>query len=78
MTGWEWWAGHLDEPIYDIAGGCASRADVIAQARENIGDRETFRIIEARSSTSLKFEADDFVPFMQTRNAEIIAPDIAL
>ncbi len=72
MTPWAWWAGHIGED-YDIA-EAASREDVIAAARREISPGETFQIIEARSSADRRFDGADVIPFVRTRNHEIIAP----
>ncbi|KAB2680526.1 hypothetical protein [Brucella tritici] len=75
MTPWTWYAGHLDDDVYDLA-EATTREKVIEAALEEVtgwlnpGDR--FRIIEARSSDAKKYEGADFVPFLRTRNAEII------
>lgn len=71
MTEWEWWAGHPDEDSYDIA-QAATRDAVIAAAMRELGQGDTFQIIEARSSTAAEHEGSDFVPFLRTRNHEII------
>lgn len=71
MTGWEWWAGHPGEYSYDIA-QANTRAAVIAAAMREIAPGDTFEIIEARSSTDAKYEGSDCVPFLRTRNHEII------
>lgn len=75
MTPWTWFAGNLDDDVYDLA-----EADTREKAIEAALDASTgwlkpggqFRIIEARSSTAQKYEGSDFVPFLRTRNSEII------
>ena len=71
MTRWEWWAGWLEEDCYSLASEPTREAVIRAASREmKPGDR--FRIIEARSSTDKRYEGADFVPFLRTRNQEII------
>lgn len=72
MTRWEWWAGIVGEPIYDVAGGCSSREEVIAEALRNVSADEDIQIIEAVSSTAAKYDGADHVPFVRTRNHEVI------
>lgn len=69
---WEWWAGIVGEPIYNVAGGCKSREDVIREALANVSADEEIQIIEAQMSTARKYEDSDEVPFIRTRNHEII------
>lgn len=71
MTGWEWFAGHLDDEVYGLATE-PTREGVIAAAMREIVPGETFRIVEARSSSDMRYEGEDFVPFLRTRNHEII------
>ncbi|KFH18606.1 hypothetical protein ELZ19_09675 [Brucella abortus] len=71
MTPWTWHAGRLNEDVYDLAEE-PTRERVIEMARYWLMPGEKFRIIEARSSTAQKYEGADFVPFLRTRNAEII------
>jgi hypothetical protein len=72
MTGWEWWAGDIDEDDYGLEGGCPTRDDVILRASRGMNPGDQFRIIEARSSTDRRYEGSDIVPFLRTRNKEII------
>ena len=69
---WEWWAGVVGEPIYDLAGGCSTREEVIAQAMREAAAGEPIQIIEARSSSAARYEGAESVPFVKTRNHEII------
>jgi hypothetical protein len=71
MTGWEWWAGPLDDDCYWLANE-PTREAVIAQAMHGMSPGEQFRIVEARSSSDRRYEGSDFVPFLRTRNHEII------
>ncbi|MBA8822269.1 hypothetical protein BRY73_03050 [Ochrobactrum sp. P6BS-III] len=72
MSPWEWWAGELDQDVYDLVGGAKSREDCILEASRQMKSGEKFRIIEARSSSDRRYEGADFVPFLRTRNKEII------
>lgn len=75
MTPWTWFAGNLDDDVYDLA-EADTREKVIAAALDAstgwLKPGDQFRIIEARSSTAKKYEGSDFVPFLRTRNEEII------
>ena len=75
MTPWTWFAGNLDDDVYDLA-EADSREKVIAAALDAstgwLKPGDQLRIVEARSSTAKKYEGSDFVPFLRTRNAEII------
>lgn len=67
---WEWWIGEPGAESYAL-GTAKSRDEAI-----QIGQRETlpgeqFEIIEARSSTAMKYEGADFVPFTHRRNHEV-------
>lgn len=72
MTPWSWWAGAIGEPIYNIACEEPTREAVIRAAMRELGAGDRFRIIEARSSEDARYEGSDFVPFLRTRNEEII------
>jgi len=72
MTPWRWWAGALGEPCYDLASDCATREAAIQEALRNVAVGEQFRIVEARSSEAAKYEGPDLVPFLRTRNHEIL------
>jgi len=76
MTPWRWFAGHPGEYNYDIACDCASREEVIREALRNLGPGDTFQIIEARSSDAIKHEGSDCVPFLRTRNHEILTAGV--
>ena len=73
MTPWAWWAGHIGED-YEIA-EASSRDAVIQAARREIAPSAPFQIIEARSSTDRHFDGADVIPFVRTRNHEIIPPE---
>ncbi len=71
MTPWTWFAGNLDDEVYDLAEE-GTREKVIEETTRQLSPGQQFRIIEARSSSAKKYEGSDFVPFLRTRNAEII------
>ena len=75
MTPWTWFAGNLDDDVYDLA-EADTREKVIAAALDAstgwLKPGDQFRIIEARSSTAMKYEGSNFVPFLRTRNSEIV------
>ena len=72
MSPWEWWAGELDQDVYDLVGGVKSREECILEASRQMKPGEQFRIIEARSSSDRRYEGADFVPFLRWRNKEVI------
>lgn len=75
MTPWTWFAGNIDDDVYDLA-EADTREKVIASALDAstgwLKSGDQFRIVEARSSTAKKYEGSDFVPFLRARNEEII------
>lgn len=72
MTPWRWWAGALGEPCYDLASDCPTREEAIQEALRNVAVGDQFRIVEARSSEAAKYEGSDLVPFLRTRNHEVL------
>jgi hypothetical protein len=72
MTPWGWYAGELDELTYDLACDEPTREAAIREACRNLRPGEQFQIVEARSSTDRKYEGSDCVPFLRTRNKEIL------
>lgn len=72
MTRWEWWAGELDDDTYGLEGAEPTRDGLIRKVSRYMKPGDQFRIIEARSSTDRRYDGADFVPFVRTRNAEII------
>jgi hypothetical protein len=72
MTGWEWWAGDIGEDDYGLDGACPTKEELIRRVSRYMKTGDQFRIIEARSSTDRRYEGSDFVPFLRTRNREII------
>lgn len=83
MTVWEWWWLEDGGQEYEgWAGACASRDDAIKEAQREVPVGARFIIIEARSSTAEKYEGADWVPFLRTRNREVltngpVAPEMA-
>lgn len=71
MSDWEWWAGHPGEDAYDIANEPTREAVIRAACRE-LGPGDTFRIVEAKSSTAKRYEGADIVPFIRQRNHETV------
>lgn len=72
MTPWSWWAGRPGEDLYDLASDCPTREAAIREALRSVESGEQFRIVEARSSEAAKHEGSDFVPFLRTRNHEVL------
>jgi hypothetical protein len=72
MTGWEWWAGDIDEDDYGLEGGIPTKDEVIRRVSRYMKPGDRFRVIEARSSADRRYEGSDFVPFLRTRNKEIV------
>lgn len=70
MTPWSWWAGEIDCETYDLACECATRDEAVQDALRQLKTGERFQVIEARSSTAA--EHTDFVPFLRTRNHEVL------
>lgn len=71
MTPWSWWAGEIDADSYALA-EAATREAVIQQASSGMKPGDQFCIIKARSSEDRRYEGADMVPFLRTRNHEII------
>ena len=72
MTPWAWYAGELDSDVYDLAAECTTRDEAIGEACASLKVGDQFRVIEARASTAQQYEGDDFVPFLRTRNKEVV------
>lgn len=72
MTPWSWWAGEIGEDCYDLACECKTREEAIQQALRRVSVGERFNIVEARSSEAKEHEGSDLVPFLRTRNAEVL------
>ena len=69
MSPWKWFAGSPGELTYDIAEE-ATRAAVIRAACRELAPGDEFQIVEARMSTSAKYEDAEQVPFVRQRNHE--------
>jgi hypothetical protein len=71
MTPWSWFYGEADvvdsEGQYDL-GDFETKEAAIAAANRDLPPATPFYVIEARSSTDVRFEGADFVPFLRTRN----------
>lgn len=57
---------------YDLAADAPTREAAIERASQQLNVGDQFQIIEARSSDAQKYEGSDFVPFLRTRNHEIV------
>jgi hypothetical protein len=77
MTPWRWWVGHFEEiECYEgYSNEVASRDEAIAWGKKE-WPGQLFYIIEARSSEAMQHEGADIVPFLRTRNKELIEPTI--
>lgn len=71
MTPWTWWAGEIDDDTYGLA-EAATREDAIREASQGLKPGDKFQIVEARASTAAQHDGSDCVPFLRTRNHEII------
>lgn len=78
MTPWRWWAGYIGSYTYDLACDCASREEAIGHALGELKPGEEFEIIQARSSEAREHEGSDFVPFLRTRNSEVLTAGLHL
>lgn len=78
MTLWEWWAGDAEnvdcEGCYE-SGPHPTREAAIAAGRDEKWGGDYFSIIEARSSSASKHDELEVVPFLRTRNFELIDND---
>lgn len=73
MKPWYWYAGEIGEDTYELASDAPTREAAIEQASQHLSVGDQFQIIEARSSDAQKYECSDFVPFLRTRNHEIVS-----
>lgn len=79
MTDWEWFAGDYgsveNEGVYP-AGPFPTKTEAIAELQsigiEPIDGKQMIYVIEARSSTAMRYEGEEVVPFLRTRNKELI------
>jgi hypothetical protein len=70
MTPWAWyWKGPDDEAYGEE---CVSRDAVIAAAGKELSPGDTFEIVEARMSEAAEHEGSDFIPFLRSRNDEVL------
>lgn len=77
MTPWRWW--WLEEGGDEHGGwcgDCATREDAIASARRELGHGASFFVMEARSSSAAEYEGSDCVPFLRTRNRELLVSGV--
>lgn len=73
MTPWQWWwIEDGDDEHGGWRGEHDTREQAIADARDVLPVGIKFWVIEARSSTSVEYEAADCVPFLRTRGKEMI------
>jgi hypothetical protein len=74
MTPWQWWAGEAEnvdaEGQYDV--DFDTREAAIAWANREYPADTAFYMIEARSSTDVRHEGADIVPFLRVRNKELL------
>lgn len=70
MTPWAWYWKHPDDESYGEE--CSSREHVIAAAHREVRPGETFEVIEARMSEAVEHEGSDFIPFLRSRNHEVL------
>ncbi len=74
MTPWKWRFGYHDgfDTCEAYVSDFPNREAAIAAALRETLPGERFHIIEARSSESMKHEQADVIPFLRTRNHEIL------
>lgn len=73
-TAWQWWAtprAAYHEGEWTL-GEFSTREEAVAAGMEATEHGEFFYVVEARSSTAKKHEGAEIVPFVATRNLEII------
>lgn len=78
MTPWSWYAGGVGEFAYDLACDEPTREAAISAAVAQLEVGDQFQIIEARSSEAKRHEDDDVIPFLRTRNHELVTVTTAL
>ncbi len=78
MTPWSWYAGEVDEFAYDLACDEPTREAAINAAVIQLEVGDQFQIIEARSSEAKRYEGDDTIPFLRTRNHELVTVTMEL
>lgn len=73
MTFWQWWWLEYDGQEQEgWTGGCASREAAISEAQREVPVGAQFLVIEARSSSAAKHGGADWIPFLRTRNRELL------
>ena len=79
MSKWAWFAGEIDCYTYDLACEEPTREAAIATAVRygHLKPGERFQIVEAQSSQAKVHEGSDCVPFLRTRNFEIVTAPLA-
>ncbi|MDE1914695.1 MAG: hypothetical protein KGJ57_17655 [Sphingomonadales bacterium] len=73
---WEWWARSLEEDDEPYRNSQPSREAILEWARTEYGPAASIDVIEARLWSD-DLEGDEFMPFAETRNHEIIGPQEA-
>lgn len=76
MTPWSWWVGTeggVADGVYDVA-ECETRDEAVKAGCREVHRGQRFHIIEARCSTAKRpwTEEDALMPFLRTRNHEIL------
>lgn len=75
MTPWQWWAGEVGDVdadgVYAI-GEFPTREAAIAAVHREYPAGTDFYVIEARSSEAMEHEQADMIPFLRTRNRELL------
>jgi len=71
-TDWHWWAGVVGEWSYDLACETSSRDAAITEALRHASDGDIVQVVEAQMSTAAKYDGHDEIPFVRTRNREIV------
>lgn len=75
MTPWQWWAAPYDHVEYEgvwSLGPFATREEAIVAGMRETPLGEDFYVIEARSSAAMKYEDAEIVPFLRSRNRELL------
>lgn len=73
MTPWQWhWMEEGGCDYGDWGGEHDTRDQAVRDACRELPAGTRFHVIEARSSTAEKYEGADCVPFLRTRNKELL------
>lgn len=77
MTPWKWWyVAEIDANDNDgWWGEHDSRGEAVEAAQRTFAPGTRFYVIEARSSEAVKHEGSECVPFLRTRNKELVEPN---